>query len=129
MEFVFEVVLQFLGEIFLQLFFELLAELGLHSLKHAARKPRDPVLATIGFAILGVIAGGISLLILPNSLIPGIELRWINLFLTPLAAGGIMMLIGRQRDKRGRALVGLDRFGYAVVFAFAMAVVRFVWAA
>ena len=37
-----------------------------------------------------------------------------------------MMLVGRLRDRRGSALVKLDRFGYAFIFAFAMAIVRFV---
>ena len=48
--------------------------------------------------------------------------------ITPLAAGGIMMLIGKLRERRGQDLVGLDRFGYAVAFAFAMALVRYTFA-
>ncbi len=39
-----------------------------------------------------------------------------------------MVLIGKLRTKRGQDLVLLDRFGYAFVFAFAMAVVRFAFA-
>lgn len=129
MEFVFEIVLQFLGEILLQVFLELIAELGLHSLTDTLKKPKHPILSTIGFAIWGALAGGISLLILPKSAITNIAFRKINLFLTPLIAGGIMMLIGRERSRRGSTVVRLDRFGYAFVFAFAMALVRFIWAA
>jgi hypothetical protein len=40
-----------------------------------------------------------------------------------------MMLLGWFRLKKGQELVRLDRFGYAFVFAFAMALVRFIWAA
>jgi hypothetical protein len=127
MEFIFEILLQFFGEILLQLLFELIAELGLRSLTAPFEKPKNAVLSAIGFALWGAIAGGISLLVFPNSPITSIEFRKVNLILTPLIVGGVMMLIGRERDKRGQILVRLDRFGYAFVFAFTMAVVRFIW--
>ena len=128
MEFLFEIVLQFLGELLLQMIFEFLAELGVHSLTEPFKMPRNPVLSTIGFVIWGAAAGGISLLILPRSLISNLAFRRINILVTPLVAGGIMMMIGRQRGKRGQRLVGLDRFGYAFLFALVMAVVRYIWA-
>ena len=128
MEFVFEIVLQILGEILVQIGFEFLAELGFHSLEDTFKKPKNPVLSTIGFVLWGAMAGGISLLIFPKSLVSNPAFREINLFLTPLAVAGVMMLVGRARDKRGQILVKLDRFGYAFVFAFAMASVRYMGA-
>jgi len=65
-------------------------------------------------------------LVFPRSLIGSAGLRAANLLVAPVVAGGIMMLIGRARNKRGQTLVRLDRFGYAFVFAFAMAAVRFI---
>lgn len=128
MEFIFEILFQFVGEILLQVVFELLAELGFRSLTDTLKRPRSPVLSTIGFVLLGAMAGGISLLILPRSPISNLAFRKINILVTPLVVGGVMMLIGRQRDKRGQTLVRLDRFGYAFVFALAMAVVRYIGA-
>ena len=128
MEFLFEILFQFLGEIMLQVVFELLAELGLHSLGDPFKRPRNPVLSTIGFVLWGAIAGGLSLLILPKSPISNQALRQLNLLLAPLAAGGAMMLVGRRRGKKGQGLVKLDRFGYAFVLALAMAIVRYLWA-
>jgi len=125
MEFVFEIVLQILGEILVQAGFELVAELGFHSLADTFKKPKNPVLSTIGFILWGAMAGGISLLIFPKSLISNHAFREVNLFLTPLAVSGVMMLVGRQRGRRGQILVKLDRFGYAFAFAFAMASVRY----
>ena len=55
--------------------------------------------------------------------------REINLFATPVACGLVMMMVGKFRLKKGQDLVRLDQFGYAFVFAFAMALVRFIWAA
>jgi hypothetical protein len=116
MEFIFEIILQFLGELLLQMVFELLIELGFHGMADTVKKPRDPVLSSIG----------ISLLIFPASLIHSANLRAINLVATPLAIGAIMMLIGKARDRKGQTLVKLDRFGYAFAFAFSMSLVRFV---
>lgn len=128
MEFIFEIALQFVGEILLQVTFEFLAELGFHGLAETLKRQKNPVLATIGFCALGTLAGGISLLILPQSPISNPVFRKFNVLVTPLVAGGVMMLIGRQRGKRGQSLVRLDRFGYAFAFAFAMAIVRYIWA-
>lgn len=125
MEFIFEIIFQFLGEMLLQLGFEFLAELGGHSLADTVKRPKNPVLSTIGFVLLGAMAGGISLLIFPTSPISNLLFRKINILVTPVAVGGVMMLIGRQRDKWGQNLVRLDRFGYAFVFALAMAIIRY----
>lgn len=128
MEFIFEILLEFLGEILVQVGFEFLAELGARSVADTLKKLKNPVLSGIGFILWGAMAGGISLLILPKSMISNLVFRQINVLLTPLVAGGVMMLIGRQRGKRGQSLVRLDRFGYAFAFALAMAVVRYIWA-
>ena len=128
LEFLFEIIFQIVGEILLQACFELLAELGIHGLKDKFRRPRNPVLSTLGFILWGAIAGAISLLIFPNSPIADPTLRQINLVATPVAVGLVMTMIGRLRQKKGQSTVRLDQFGYAFSFAFAMALVRFIWA-
>src|SRR5690606_37432557 len=122
MEFILEIIFQFLGEIVLQVAVEFLAEVGVHSLADTLKKPRNPLLSTVGFLLWGAIAGGISLFILPQSPISNPVFRKINVLLTPMVAGGVMMLIGRHRDKSGQTLVRLDRFGHAFAFAVAMAI-------
>ena len=97
-------------------------------LKETIKKSGNPLLSTLGFFLWGLLAGGISLLLLPRSFISDQTLRLLNLAVTPLAAAEIMRQIGRLRDRRGQTLVGLDRFGYAFSFAFAMALVRFIFA-
>jgi len=128
MEFVFEILLQFLGELLLQVIFEALFELGLHGLADTLKRPKNPFLSTVGFAMWGAMAGGISLLIFPASPIANPMLRKANLIATPVLAGALMTIVGQVRSKKGQALVRLDRFGYAFIFAFTMALVRFVWA-
>ncbi len=128
MELIFEFIFQFVIEILLQAFMEMLVELGFRSTADTLKRPRNPALSTIGFVILGAIAGGVSLLILPHSPIQDPDFRTMNLFLTPVVVGLIMMLVGTIREKKGQNLVHLDKFGYAFVFAFAMALVRYIWA-
>ncbi|WP_428969531.1 hypothetical protein ACQR50_01485 [Sphingomonas sp. Xoc002] len=128
MEFLFEVLIQYGGELLLQLLFETAAEAGLHSLGETFRQPRNPLIATIGFALWGLITGGISLLLFPHSPITDPHWRRINLIVTPILAGGVMAVIGSLRRRKGLRLVRLDRFGYAYLFALVMALVRYRWA-
>ena len=129
MEFVFEFIFQILGELLLQMMVEALFELGLHGLADTVKRPKSPALSALGFAIWGAMAGGLSLLIFPTSPIHNPTLRLFNLFFTPVALGFAMMFIGKIRSKKGQRLVRLDHFGYGFTFAFAMALVRFMWAA
>ena len=125
MEFLLEALFQFVGEILLQILFEAIAEFGFHSVKETLKRPKNPFVATAGFFLWGALAGGISLLIFPLSFIASTHLRLLNLLVTPIAAGGIMGLLGKLRQRRGQVLVGLDRFFYAFAFALAMALVRY----
>jgi hypothetical protein len=127
MEFIFEIVVQFVGEIILQLIFEAIAELGIRSLADTFRRPKNPALSTIGFTLWGIAAGALSVWISPTSHIHDPFFRKLNLIVTPAAVGFLMMLLGKIRLKKGQELMGLDRFGYAFVFALAMALIRFIW--
>jgi multisubunit Na+/H+ antiporter MnhG subunit len=129
MEFFFEVVLQFVGEIVVQAVFEVIAEIGFHSLADTFRRPKNPALSTIGFALWGLAAGAISVWIFPTSHIHNPLFRKLNLIVTPAAVGFLMTLIGKIRVNKGQDRMRIDRFGYAFVFAFAMALIRFIWAA
>jgi hypothetical protein len=124
------IVLQFFGELLLQIVLELLGELGLHSVKETFRRPEPlhPALAAIGYAILGAAAGGVSLLVVPTLLIDEQSVRIANLLLTPIGAGLFMAVIGSWRSRKGQEVIRLDKFSYGFLFALAMASVRFVWA-
>jgi NhaP-type Na+/H+ or K+/H+ antiporter len=129
MEFLFEIVVQFLGEFLLQLMIELMIDLGLHSMDSSVKKSRNPVSSGIGYVLWGAIAGGISLLLFPTSFIHNNELKLANLCITPLILGGCMMLIGKSRVEKHKPIIGLDSFLYGFLFAFSMSLIRYVWAA
>ena len=145
MEILFEllwVAAEFIAEIALQLAFEWLAGTGVRGLgnvrdardarnaRHAKPPAREfsPALAVVGYAALGAVVGAISLWPFPHSFIGPYPARLANLVVTPVIAGALMSLIGERRQRRGEPLIQLDRFAYGVVFAFAMSLVRFLWA-
>ena len=126
MEILVELIFEIFGEFVLQVLLEFLAEIGFQRFgKHSSKEPLSPWLATIGYAIFGLVAGVISVIILPDFFIPSHVGRILSLVVTPIAAGATMCLIGAWRRKRGDSLIRLDRFGYGFLFALAMALIRF----
>lgn len=126
LELLFEFLFQIVFEFILQIFGELLVELGLRSLAEPfyEREARNPFLAVIGYALLGFVAGGLSLLIFPHSFVRSTKLHGISLLITPLLAGLAMSLVGSLRRRQGEQMIRLDSFGCGFIFAFGMAFVR-----
>jgi hypothetical protein len=125
MEFIFEALFQLIGELVLQVVFEALAELGIRGLRAPFRKPPNAWLAAFGYVLLGVLAGALSLLVIPGLLIASPGARVANLVLTPIAAGFAMVALGAWRRHRHQRRIRLDRFAYGYLFALAMAFTRF----
>lgn len=125
MAILFEVIFSFIGEFVLQVFMEALVELGLHSMRETWRRPPNPWLAAVGYALFGTIAGGLSLLILPTLMVHSYSFQLMNVVLTPVAAGLAMMAMGAWRRRRDQEMIRLDKFAYGYLFALAMALVRF----
>ena len=89
---------------------------------------QNPILAFIGYAILGAITAWLSLLVVPSYLISNPDLKFLNVFLTPVLIGALFSWRGRRRQGRGYELIRLDYFWYAYAFAFTMAGVRYTFA-
>ncbi len=123
-----ELIFEVLGELLLQAIGEALIEIGFHSLGEPFRRPPNPWLAALGYTLFGAILGGLSLLILPNNLVPE-AWRLANLVLTPLAVGGMMVAMGAWRARRGQPVLRIDRFAYGYLFALSLAFIRFFFAA
>jgi hypothetical protein len=123
-----ELLFEVLGEFLLQVFVEALVELGFHSLAEPFRRPPNPWLAAMGYAIFGAALGGLSLLAFPAHLTPAGVARIANLVLAPVAVGGCMVALGAWRARRGEPLLRIDRFSYGYLFALSLALVRFYFA-
>jgi fluoride ion exporter CrcB/FEX len=120
-----EFIFQLIGEILLQFVLEGLAQLGLHSLAEPFRRPPNPWLAALGYALFGFLAGFISLFIVESHLLREKPFQLLNLLVTPVLVGLAMAQIGAWRARRGDAVLRIDRFAYAYLFALAFAIVRF----
>lgn len=132
-EFLIELMLEFFGEALLQIAFEALAQAGVHLTRHPDRLPREhsPWLVSLGYALLGLVAGGISLLVLPDLVVRNPAARIANLVLTPLLAGAAMAALGFLRRRRAgpdALAFGLERFGNGYLFALTMGAIRFLFA-
>jgi hypothetical protein len=122
-----EFLVQLLLEFIVQVIGEALFELGFHAMAEPFRKPPNPWLASVGYIIFGSIIGALTLWPLPNHMVAGASLRWVNLLVTPIAAGLCMSWLGSWRAKRGQAVLRIDRFSYGYLFALSFAIVRFLW--
>jgi len=119
--FILEVILPLLGEIAFEGLLRCLGE------PFVSRERRNAIAAGIGYFLIGLILGGLSLLIFPRSFVRSETFHGINLLITPVVSGLVMAAIGRWRERKGETLLRLDSFVYGFLFAFAMALVRFVY--
>jgi len=71
--------------------------------------------------------GCFSVWLFPRSFVRSESLHGINLLITPLVSGLAMSALGKLRQRQGKTLLRLDSFVYGFLFAFAMALVRFVY--
>ena len=124
MEFLLEVLFELFGEVILQLGFEFLARFGMPFVTTPFRRAAHPLVAGLGYAALGGVAGGLSLWLLPALFIRSHALQVANALVTPLLCASVMSALGAWRRRHDRQTVLLDRFAYSFIFAFAMALLR-----
>ena len=129
MEIILDFIFSAFGEILVQVIGELFCELGCQRLSDSplSKINKKPIFSFIGYCILGLVIGSISLLILPHQFIDSKLLALINLILTPIIAGLVMSYVGHLRKSRGSKIIRLDSFVYGFTFAFNMALIRFIF--
>jgi hypothetical protein len=86
---------------------------------------KNPVLATIGYLVLGTITGGLSLLLFPHPLVRPSRMHGVSLLISPVITGSLMSMVGYTRRRSGRQAAQIESFGYGFAFALGMAVIRF----
>ena len=128
MEAIFELLFQLLAELLIQCVGELLFDFGIKSIVDGDTARRHPVLCFFGNAVLGLIAGAISVLIFRRHFVENTSLRLAMLFAVAGLAGWGMAEFGKWQEKQGGVRAGLERFLNGFVFALAMGLVRFFFA-
>jgi len=111
---------------FLQFGAELLIEAGTRRTGDSPEKCM-PFIAFLGYGIMKLIAGSLSLLLFPHAFVRSSRFYGSSLVFAPIFTGLAMMGIGHLRQKRGEAVIRIDMFFYAYAFAFGMALIRLVY--
>lgn len=132
MEILVAILWDFLGEVLLQLLFQLIAEGAAHALAPYRRGGAlNGSLSLVAHIVIGGGLGALSLLVWPHSVVRGATLRIGNLIVAPLFAGLATTAIGYLRRRNGGTQVPMEKFAFAFAFAFgfgfalAFGVVRF----
>jgi hypothetical protein len=121
-----EAVLWIIFELVGDIVFEALLEMALGGLKGAFdRENRDPAIATVGYAVLGAVIGGLSILCLPHPILRASPIPGVSIVLGPLAAGLAMEWWGRYRTRRGYDPTNLATWYGGAALAFTMSLVRY----
>jgi|ERR1017187_1618714 hypothetical protein len=85
----------------------------------------NPVATAFALGMLGVSVGFLSVVVYPHPLVHPSRLHGVSVIVSPLITGFVMSQLGRLLRKHGRRVMPIESFGYGFVFAFAMALVRF----
>jgi hypothetical protein len=119
------------AELLVEVVFQWIAEeftvATIRSVRNATRKSRaiNPVLAVMGYLLLGVGFGALSVFLFPHPLVHPSRFHGISLILSPLITGLIMSQIGLLHRHKGRDSLQIESFGYGFTFALGVALVRF----
>jgi hypothetical protein len=124
---VLEILFELLFELVVQVVGELLLTLGWESVGHAFRGSRtaNPILAAVGWAMIGALCGAVSVLAAPHRLLPASRVSGVSMLLSPPISGVLMKAIGDQRRAVGKDTTLLATFWGGAMFAFAVATTRF----
>jgi hypothetical protein len=123
-------VAELLFEVLFQVVVEALVALIVQSLRNVFEEPDavNPILAAIGYLLLGIVFGFASLLLFPHPLFHPSKFHGISLVISPVITGLVMSWVGSTLRRRGRQAVRIESFGYGFTFALGMAIIRFTFA-
>jgi hypothetical protein len=124
-----ELILTALWEVLLQVVGQVMLELGLGAAGHSFtdRTRAHPAVATAGVILMGATAGVIASLVWPTRILPTAPVRGVSLVVSPIVTGLLMDRYGQWREDRGWARTYVATFYGGALFAFSMALVRFLW--
>ena len=121
-----EVIFTIVGEIILQVVAELFFNLGLGTIGNTLKRKKraNPFMAGVGFIILGSITGLFVSWLLPERIVPGVDLHGLSVLLAAAGTGTVMMFYGRWQTSLGKQTTYLATFWGGGLFAFSMALTR-----
>jgi hypothetical protein len=120
-------IFQILVELGLQIAADAFAELGFHALKEMMKpsRPPRPALAAVGYFLMGILAGWISLWPYPVRLAGSTDLRLLGLAVLPVASALCIWLFLTAINRPATSDDRRRRFWFAYAFGVAFALTRF----
>ena len=118
-EVIFEALFEFALEAAFDLIFRAIAEV------FEISELTNPLLACVGYVLLGGATGGVSLLLYPHPLFHPSRVHGISLLVSPILTGLAMWQVGSLLRTKNKKVIRIESFWYGFTFAVGMAFVRF----
>lgn len=122
-------IVEILAEVLFQVAIEAIIGLITRAIQRLFSETNDvsPIVAAIGYLLLGFLAGALSLLLIPHRLVPPSRIHGISLVVSPLITGMFMSQVGSLLRSKGKRTVQIESFAYGFTFALGVAIVRFAY--
>lgn len=121
-----ELLLELLIELVFEIGGEVVLDLGVAGFKTArGRQNHHPVVAALGYFVLGGLVGGASLLVWSGRVLRPGPVPGLSLVVGPLLSGAAMHLWGQFRRAQGHSPSNLATFLGGAAFALGCALARF----
>jgi hypothetical protein len=88
-------------------------------------KSRDPIIRGLGYLILGILAGALSLLIFSKPFIDNNRLQLLNLLVGPLLVGISMSVWAKALERFTKRVSPIAGFFYGAIFTLGIVLVRY----
>ena len=85
----------------------------------------NPLLACVGYVLLGGATGSLSLLLYPHPLFHPSRVHGISLLVSPILTGLAMWQVGSLLRTKNKKVIRIESFWYGFTFAAGMALARF----
>jgi hypothetical protein len=79
------------------------------------------------YLLFGLMAGWVSVVVLPHPLVPRARIRGLSLVVSPVLTGAAMAASGNALRRKGKRTARIETFGYGFAFALGMAFIRFLF--
>jgi uncharacterized membrane protein len=124
-------VIEMIGEVLFEAVFEVVCFCLATLLTRAISKlfsifsDLNPIATAFALGMLGALVGFLSVIAYPHPLVHPSRFHGVSVIVSPLITGFVISQLGRLLRNIGRKVTPIESFGYGFVFAFAMALVRF----
>jgi hypothetical protein len=126
---VIEFLIPLILEIVEQLVFEVVVGMGFDAVANAFAPGLEarPSLMGVGYFLMGLLSGIISLIVFRGRLMGPSIVPGLSLIVAPIVTGAVMAWTGAMWRRRGGAPPAVFTFRAGAIFAFGMALVRFLY--